>query len=148
MPTIRIDDEVFEHLKQHAEPLKDTANDVLRRLFGLNENSDRSKKTKFKRKMGLKTPGKEYWIPILEAIEELGGSGRADDILDKVFEKIKGKLNSFDREELASGSDIRWSNTAKWERHNMKKKGFLRDDSPRGIWEITERGREHLKSSR
>lgn len=37
MPSIRIDDDVFEYLKNHAEPLIDTPNDVLRRLFKLSE---------------------------------------------------------------------------------------------------------------
>jgi len=31
--TIEIDDEVFAHLQRHSEPLVDTPNDVLRRLF-------------------------------------------------------------------------------------------------------------------
>ena len=34
-PTIRIDDEVWEWLKQHARPLEDTPNSVLRRIAGL-----------------------------------------------------------------------------------------------------------------
>ena len=35
-PTIRIDDEVFKEIQKRAEPLVDSANDVLRRVFGLN----------------------------------------------------------------------------------------------------------------
>jgi Mrr N-terminal domain len=38
-PTIRIDDEVFDALKKHAEPFVDTPNSVLRRLLGLGETS-------------------------------------------------------------------------------------------------------------
>ena len=37
MPTIRIDDDIWAFLKQHAEPFEDTPNDVLKRLlFGEN----------------------------------------------------------------------------------------------------------------
>jgi hypothetical protein len=36
-PTIRIDDDVFEELKKHAEPFVDTPNTVLRRLLKLGE---------------------------------------------------------------------------------------------------------------
>lgn len=36
-PTIRIDDEVFEALQKQAEPLVDSPNDVLRRVFGLHK---------------------------------------------------------------------------------------------------------------
>ncbi len=35
MRTIRIDEQVWTYLKQHAAPLEDTANSVLRRLVGL-----------------------------------------------------------------------------------------------------------------
>jgi hypothetical protein len=34
-PTIRIDDDVFDALKKHAEPFVDTPNTVLRRILGL-----------------------------------------------------------------------------------------------------------------
>ena len=33
MPTVRLDDEVFEALKKLAEPLVDTPNSVIRRLL-------------------------------------------------------------------------------------------------------------------
>jgi len=35
MPSIRVDDSVWEWLKKHARPLEDTPNSVLRRLAGL-----------------------------------------------------------------------------------------------------------------
>ena len=34
-PTVRVDEEVYEQLKAHAEPFVDTPNSVLRRLLGL-----------------------------------------------------------------------------------------------------------------
>jgi hypothetical protein len=34
-PTIRISDDIYEHLQQHAEPFVDTPDSVLRRLLGL-----------------------------------------------------------------------------------------------------------------
>jgi 5-methylcytosine-specific restriction protein A len=39
MPQIRIDDEVYRALQKQAEPFRDTPNDVLRRLLGLNDGS-------------------------------------------------------------------------------------------------------------
>jgi len=36
-PTIRIDEEVLDELKRHAEPFVDTPNSVLRRVLGLSE---------------------------------------------------------------------------------------------------------------
>ena len=36
-PTVRIDDDVFDELKKHAEPFVDTPNTVLRRLLNLGD---------------------------------------------------------------------------------------------------------------
>jgi hypothetical protein len=41
-PTIRINEDTYEELKQHAEPFVDTPDSVIRRLLGLNENPDQS----------------------------------------------------------------------------------------------------------
>ena len=38
-PTIRIDEDVFEELKKHAEPFVDTPNTVLRRLLSLRDGA-------------------------------------------------------------------------------------------------------------
>ncbi|MCC7571175.1 winged helix-turn-helix domain-containing protein, partial [Candidatus Micrarchaeota archaeon] len=48
---------------------------------------------------------------------------------------------------LASNPDNpRWRNTAQWARNSMvNEEGFLKKDSPRGIWEISEKGRAFLK---
>ena len=37
VPTLRVDDDVYEYIQQKAEPFTDTPNSVLRRLFGLDE---------------------------------------------------------------------------------------------------------------
>jgi hypothetical protein len=39
-PTIRIDDDVFEKLKENAEPFVDTPNTVLRRVLGLPQQAE------------------------------------------------------------------------------------------------------------
>ena len=44
-PTIRIDDDVFDELKRHAEPFVDTPNTVLRRILGLGEGGLESSHT-------------------------------------------------------------------------------------------------------
>uniref|UniRef100_A0A7C3EZC1 Restriction system protein Mrr-like N-terminal domain-containing protein n=1 Tax=candidate division WOR-3 bacterium TaxID=2052148 RepID=A0A7C3EZC1_UNCW3 len=41
---------------------------------------------------------------------------------------------------------IRWRNAAQWARYNMVKQGWLKSNSPRGVWEITEAGREAFKT--
>lgn len=94
-----------------------------------------------------KTPEREYRMPILEALEELGGRGRAKEILKIVYEKMKTLLTEDDLRSLPTGG-IRWRNTAQWERYYMIQEGLLRADSPMGVWEMTEAGRRYLEQNR
>jgi len=112
--------------------------------------SQRRSKAKYPRVVskGEKTPCQTFRIPILEALVELGGKGKIDEILEKVERKMKHILKSVDYEKLPSGEQVRWQNTAQWERYNMVQDGLLRSDSPKGIWEITEKGRKFLEDSK
>lgn len=102
-----------------------------------------------KLKKGLKTRQEGYVIPILEALIEIGGSGKMSSVLDRVYEKMKDKLNKYDLEPLPSDpKTIRWKNTAQWARNEMVKKGLLSSKSPKGIWEITQKGREFLEKNK
>jgi hypothetical protein len=94
------------------------------------------------------TPTDAYWIPILEGLEELGGSGRTDDVLDRVEKKMANVLRPEDYEMLPSGISIRWRNRAQWQRQNMVQQGLISANSRRGIWELTSKGREWLKQER
>jgi len=101
----------------------------------------RKKRVKGKLKKGLRTPEEKFIMPILESIIELGGRAKAEDVLERVYDKMKNILNSYDEEPLRSGRNVkRWENTARWAKQKMVEKGLLAKDSPRGIWEITEKG--------
>jgi len=93
---------------------------------------------------GLRTPEWAYRVPILESLVELGGRGRMREVLARVEAKIGHRLNDHDRERLESG-EIRWRKTAMWCRQTLVEQGLLARDSPRGIWEITEKGRRWLE---
>jgi restriction system protein len=104
---------------------------------------DVPKKAKRKRKRvprGALVSQGEYRLPILEALIEMGGRGRTSDVLTRVEEKMRVKLNKVDYERTASG-DPRWRNRAAWVRNELVEEGYLKKDSPRGIWEITDAGR-------
>jgi restriction system protein len=94
---------------------------------------------------GLRTPEIAYYQPILEALNELGGSAEMNDVVERVEQSMRGVLRQVDYEPLASGTEmLRWRNTAQWARNTMVEEGLLKLDSPRGMWEITEAGRRAL----
>jgi hypothetical protein len=98
---------------------------------------------------GLRTPESAFVLPILSALEELGGSAPMQKVLEKVGAALKGQLRDVDYQSLKSDPGRpRWNNTAQWARNTMVVEGFLKTNSPRGIWEITEAGRQHLRTSK
>ncbi|NMC19518.1 MAG: hypothetical protein GYA33_03775 [Thermogutta sp.] len=95
---------------------------------------------------GLRTPEDEFYLPILRVLVRRGGSGQVGDILQDVREEMKGILRDVDFEPLASDSrNPRWRNTAQWARNSMVNEGLLKSHSARGVWEITEKGRQFLQ---
>ena len=98
---------------------------------------------------GQKTPPKEFWLPILRALEEMGGRGRAKDVISRVGAIMRDQLNETDLRLLSDGRTARWEKTAHFARYDLvKKEGLLAPNSPRGIWEITEKGQAYLQEHR
>jgi hypothetical protein len=98
-----------------------------------------------KLRKGMRTPTEAYYQPILQALDEMGGSGQTAEVLDRVGQIMKGVLKDVDYQPLASSPDnLRWRNAAQWARNSMVTEGLLKADSPRGVWEITDKGREML----
>jgi len=106
-----------------------------------------SKRKRFPRlQRGLRTPEDAFRRPILQTLVELGGSATMGQVLDRVGEKMKTILNDYDRRPLPSDPNtIRWRNGAQWCRNTLVQEGLLKADSPRGIWEISQKGMEALK---
>ncbi|MEM4204451.1 MAG: winged helix-turn-helix domain-containing protein [Candidatus Methanomethylicaceae archaeon] len=108
---------------------------------------DRKEKTEVAEgsKRGLRTPEEEFRIPILQTLVELGGSAPMHEVLDRVEKMMKDRLTAHDLLPLPSDpTAVRWRNTAQWARKDMVTEGLLASDSPRGIWEITSKGRQWL----
>ncbi|MCL5283125.1 MAG: winged helix-turn-helix domain-containing protein, partial [Armatimonadetes bacterium] len=89
-----------------------------------------------------------YYLPILRVLSEMGGEGRAKDVLLKVHETMQDILSSADDERMASGSKLPyWQYTAQFARNDLLKKGYLKANSARGLWELSGEGREYLKQN-
>ena len=95
---------------------------------------------------GLKTPQSAYCAPILRALVALGGEADLDAVLERVQASMGDQLNTYDLDTFADGKTIRWRNTAQWARNTLREEGLIRDDTPRGIWAISEAGRKWLEA--
>lgn len=94
---------------------------------------------------GERTPQREYRISILKVIIDLGGIGKVQDILNNLEIAMRNVLKPVDYDKLNSRDEIRWRNTAMFERNAMVKEGLLSADSRHGYWEITDKGRKYVK---
>ena len=98
-------------------------------------------------KRGMRTREETYYVPILQVLSDMGGSGKVAEVLDRVGKRMKDILKKPDYEPLASSPDnLRWRNAAQWARNSMVNEGLLKKDSPRGVWEISEKGKQFLVS--
>ncbi len=102
------------------------------------------KKLKKELKKELKTPQKEYKRPILEALVELGGRAKLKDVLDLVYEKMKDRFTPYDLSLYPVSGQVFWKFNAQQCRFRLVGEGLLKKDSPNGVWEITDKGREEL----
>jgi hypothetical protein len=67
------------------------------------------------------------------------------DVLAALEKKMKGTLQKVDYEPLSSDPEMpRWRNAAQWARNSLVRDGLMKSDSPRGVWEISEAGKERL----
>jgi predicted CopG family antitoxin len=155
MPTIRIDDEVFEGLKKLAEPFTDSPGSVIRRLLvekgvlkGMPAKARRAStepiKSEVKALTPPLTPQAAYEQFLLLTIEEdFGGSGEKRAVTRAVLEKMvrNGFIGPADLELVATG-ETKAENTITWGRNALKNRGLIRRGSKRGVWELSEEGRE------
>jgi len=113
------------------------------------KNVDSRKFPKSKIPKGLRTREEDLEVPLLLALDSLGGTGDIHDVMNIIESLLAKDLSDFDWQTLPSDpNSIRWKNTVHWARAALVEKGLLSKTSPRGIWEITEAGRVALNESK
>lgn len=154
MPTVRIDPEVFEALKKLAEPLVDTPNSVVRRL--LEEKALIKKPAVAPRPApspltDLEPTPQALFEQLLLGVldEQFRGRGDKRSVTLAIIEKMQKQklLRAADLELVATG-ETRAENAIAWGRNALKERGLLQRQSPRGIWELTDEGRNAARGIR
>ncbi|MDR4497845.1 MAG: restriction endonuclease [Candidatus Scalindua sp.] len=80
-----------------------------------------------------------FFIPIIEVLKELRGSGRPAEVTDLVIEKLN--ISEKEQEETIKSGSYRVRNQVAWARLYLVKSGLM-DSSQRGVWSLTEQGLE------
>lgn len=93
---------------------------------------------------GLRTPERAFIIPILEILEEKGGQADTETVIAGILERMDSILKPGDFETTSSTDQPRWKVSLYLARTSLLRQGLLRRDVPRGVWAISEAGREYL----
>lgn len=150
MPSIDLTRATYGRLLSHATSFEDTPEAVIGRLLDAVETEKRGEsgqRRKARAAPGSILPEREYWRPILSILEEAGGSAPASTVIDALESRLEGRITDQDRERLAMG-ELRWRNRARFARLRMIERGLLSGESHRGVWEITDAGRDYLERLR
>ena len=145
MPTIRIEQDVFEGLQKLAKPFVDTPCMVIRGL--LEERGVVSKKAEQQKSSRLAsdalTPQATYEkYLLLVLLKEFDGSGHKRDVTHAIVKRMMkdGHIGAADQE-LVSTGETKAENTITWARNALKSRGYIDRAAPRGIWALTEAGK-------
>jgi Mrr N-terminal domain len=143
MPTIRVDQDVFEGLQKLAQPFVDSPSMVIRRLL---ENAGVLKahaKPPVTVPAGGLTPQSIYEnYLLLVLLKEFDGSGHKRDVTHAIVKRMMkdGHIGAADQE-LVSTGETKAENTITWARNALKQRGYIDRAARRGIWQLTPEGR-------
>ncbi len=79
-----------------------------------------------------------FFSPIIEALKELGGSGRPSEVRDFIAKRLN--ISEEERTGLLEGGAPRFDNQVAWARFYLVKAGLI-DSSKRGVWSLNDNGR-------
>ncbi|MBL9115464.1 MAG: winged helix-turn-helix domain-containing protein [Verrucomicrobiaceae bacterium] len=122
----------LEDVREHAAPAVQEI--VSKRFFGRGRSPDI-------------TSHFAFCQPLLEVLVAMGGKAKTKEAIDRLGQKMKGKLKPKDYETHKSkGHQIRWRNSAQWARNWMvNHEGLMKKGEP-GVWEVSDKGRAWLRS--
>ncbi|WP_045222646.1 winged helix-turn-helix domain-containing protein [Desulfonatronum thioautotrophicum] len=124
-------------LQSLTDGLEGVVNDLKSRSGNVHEVAT-EKKQRSKRSKLPKTDYGTLRQMIVEVLRSKGGRARVVEVVDGVGERLQGQLLPGDLEVRQDGKTPVWRNNVQWTRLRMVQDGALRNDSPNGIWELSE----------
>jgi restriction system protein len=79
-----------------------------------------------------------FCIPLLQILKNFGGSGNVAEVIDAVLALLK--IPEAEQQVVLKNGESRVRNQVQWARFYMARAGYV-DASQRGVWSLTEKGR-------
>ena len=152
MPVIRISEETMNRLKKWAKPLEDTAESAFVKVLDAAERKRVPPEKPVANRQPQRGKGQEKLSqeelrrPLLESLYEMGGTAHVEALRPIMEKRLAARLLPDDFAPLSTGQPRWWSTTC-WERTRLKEEGYLRGDSKRGVWELSEKGASYVAES-
>lgn len=127
--------ETTRTLQLLLDVFEEICKDLRNRLGRLESGSITKKKS---RSNAPKTEMQAFRQLIIDALKKFNGKAKVKEVLDEIEQSLSGKFLPGDLETRQDGKTLVWRNNAQWERMNMVRAGILKNDSPNGIWELSE----------
>lgn len=115
------------------------------RKGGKPRSSAKSSPKRTRAASGTLLPEEKYELPLLKALADAGGQAPYRDVVEAVGRELKDQLMPADFEYLNSGA-IRWQSRLQFVRLRLIERGYLDKNAPRGVWAITDTGRDALEN--
>jgi hypothetical protein len=149
---ILIDDDVYEGIKKLADPFEDTPNIVIRKLlikYGIISAKPKNAVTPRSINEQL-TPQWVYEEWLLYILwHQFSGKATKVEATEETINAMNdySLLGEADSKKVSTG-EARAVNTIAWGRNRLKEKGLISAGSPRGIWELTNKGIEKAQEAK
>ena len=86
----------------------------------------------------------DYTVPLLRLLADLpGGAGTREEVLNQFLQRFRSEIPQDHFQLVPSGGEERWSKHLGWTNWDLKNLGMT-DAPERGVWRITEAGRDWL----
>jgi predicted CopG family antitoxin len=145
MPTIRVDQDIFEGLQKLAQPFVDSPSMVIRRLLEDKGVLAKVSQTAPQKSISANalTPQSVYEKYLLYVLaREFNGQGHKRDVTHAIVKRMMkdGHIGAADQE-LVSTGETKAENTITWARNALKQRGHINRAADRGTWELTAEGK-------
>jgi hypothetical protein len=81
------------------------------------------------------------WAPEIDtALKRL--NAHKNRVIELIEKSIGHQLTNKEREQLPVSEDVRWEKSVNWARYCMVQIGWLKSNSPRGYWELSEQSND------
>ncbi len=127
-----------ERYAREPSLLIDLCREVIDRLCAANDDPQTAPRPRTRRSRLPRTDKSVLRRLIIEALQHFGGSAKKTEVLRFMQQQLEGKLLPGDVEFLPDGRRVVWKYSTDWQSTFLRKDGILKDDSPRGVWELSE----------